>query len=374
MIKAIIVDNEKPAIQILKLFLEKTNQIEVIGCYLNAPKALETLITLVPDVIFLDIDMPQMNGLEMAEIIQNQNINTEIVFVTAYNQYALDAFRVNAIDYLLKPLSMDDIEKTVKRLNKRIITTPSLPKVNKTAKIHCFGRLLVYGSPEDTPIKWRTSKAEELFAFLYQNRGNSVPKTAICSALWSDIPEDKVDVYLHTSIYKMKKDLQSYHIPVEIKFSNGCYYMTLPNTYSDIEEFDSIIDSDLPLDSSTLEKYERAIILYKNNYLDSHEYLWSLPTRELYYQKYRNLIKLLVNYYVKEKNTIAIEKIIKPLLENFPLDEYAHETLLKVYYVKKDRIAFVTHYNHMLRLYKNKLGITPKPSIEALYNSITKNT
>jgi two-component SAPR family response regulator len=375
MIRAIIVDNEKPAIQILKLFLEKKKNIDVIGSFLNAPEALNNLSVLDPDVVFLDIDMPEMNGLEMAEIILNNDFNIEAIFVTAYSQYALDAFRVNAIDYLLKPILYEDIEQTVKRLLKRIksrIEPTTYPKVTKT-KIYFFGRLLVYGYSDDVPVKWRTSKAEELFAFLYHKKDNGVPKSDICDALWPDIPEDKVDVYLHTSVYKMKKDLHSFHIPIDVKFSNGCYFMHLPETYCDVDEFDSIVESDIVIDKTNLNKYVHAIDLYKNHYLETNGYLWSLPQRESYSLKYHTIIKALVNYYVKEKNTIAIENIIKPLLEKLPLDEYAHETLLKVYYVKKDHASFITHYNTMIDLYQNELGIKPKQSIEALYKSIIKN-
>jgi len=371
MLKAIIVDNERPSVDILKILLEKTGQVNVIETFLSAVDALPALKFLSPDVAFLDIEMPEINGLELAEKILAMNGDVEIIFVTAYDQYALGAFRVNALDYLLKPLSLKDVEQTVARLIKRKGISPASPnKLLSSGRIYCFGKLSVYGAACDQVVKWRTSKSEELFAYMLQNLEKEVPKWKICEALWPECNTEKIDIHLHTTIYKMKKVLNSANIKFDFKFINGCYWMSLCDIYIDVSEFDSIADSDNVITENTVEKYEKAFSLYKSDYMEENGYLWSLSVREEYFKKYCKLATSLVNYYIKRNDYSAAERILRSILAKSPLDESSHEMLLKLYFIKKDRVAFVTHYNVVKELFKAELGIAPSNSMQALYKSI----
>lgn len=111
--KAIIVDDERLARQELKSLLAEHKDIEVIAECANAAEAKEKIAQLKPDVVFLDIQMPGKNGLELA---QELSPVPELVFVTAYDEFALRAFEVNALDYLLKPVQPDRLAETVKKL------------------------------------------------------------------------------------------------------------------------------------------------------------------------------------------------------------------------------------------------------------------
>ncbi|EMS73919.1 response regulator [Ruminiclostridium cellobioparum] len=371
MLKAIIVDNEEPAINILKILLERTRQVTVIDSFLSAADALAGLVKVKPDVAFLDIEMPEINGLELAGKILEINNDIEIIFVTAYDQYALNAFRVNALDYLLKPLSFEDIEQTISRLIKRRgLLTDSNLKLSGNGRIYCFGKLSAYGTGSKQPVKWRTSKAEELFAYMLQNLEKEVSKWKICEALWPEYVQEKVDIQLHTTIYKMKKVLSSAGINLDFSFNNGCYWMSLPQVYIDMVEFDSLAASVASVEEGTIEKYEKALLLYKGGYLEDNDYLWALSKREEYFIKYLKLATSIVVYYMQRNEYIAAEKILHEILEKSPLNEVAHEMLLKCYFIKKDQVSFITHYLALQKLFKDELGIEPSKSIQALYNSI----
>jgi two-component system LytT family response regulator len=117
--KAIIIDDERLARQELKSLLASYPEIEVVGEANNAESAIEIIKQLKPDVIFLDIQMPGKNGFELLEDISGL---PEVIFVTAYDEYAIRAFEVNALDYLLKPVQPARLSETVKKiLNKENI-------------------------------------------------------------------------------------------------------------------------------------------------------------------------------------------------------------------------------------------------------------
>lgn len=115
--RCLVVDDEKPAREELLHILNEIEGIEVIGQASNGIEALELNKKLKPDIIFLDIQMPEISGLDVASKLMEEERAPIIIFVTAYDEFAIDAFEVNATDYLLKPISEDRLKS---RLNKII--------------------------------------------------------------------------------------------------------------------------------------------------------------------------------------------------------------------------------------------------------------
>jgi DNA-binding NarL/FixJ family response regulator len=119
MIKAIIVEDEPKNIRILKDQLQHyCPDVHIVGAAENIKLALLLIEDLKPDLVFLDIEMPYGNAFDLLENIDN--INFEIIFITAFSEYAIKAFKYSAIDYLLKPLDIDELVEAVERATKRI--------------------------------------------------------------------------------------------------------------------------------------------------------------------------------------------------------------------------------------------------------------
>src|SRR5210317_2272842 len=115
-IRAIIVEDEPPARELVKSYLSDFEFIELIGEYDNGFDGLKAINELKPDVIFLDVQMPKLTGFEMLEVLEH---NPEVIFTTAYDQYAIQAFEQNAVDYLLKPFSQARFKEAIGRLETR---------------------------------------------------------------------------------------------------------------------------------------------------------------------------------------------------------------------------------------------------------------
>ncbi|MCX6204743.1 MAG: LytTR family DNA-binding domain-containing protein [Bacteroidetes bacterium] len=117
MLKAIIVDDEGKARRILERFIvEYCPQIEIVAMAEDVPQAVKAIQKTNPDVVFLDIEMPGYNGFQLLEFFDT--IDFEIIFTTAYSEFALRAFQVSAIDYLLKPIQIDQLTQAVQKLEK----------------------------------------------------------------------------------------------------------------------------------------------------------------------------------------------------------------------------------------------------------------
>lgn len=108
-----IIDDEPLAVKLLESYVEKTPFLEHCGSYSSAVEALYTLQTQRVDLLFLDIQMPELNGLDFAKVLGGE---TRIVFTTAFSQYALDSYKVNAVDYLLKPISYTDFLNAARKV------------------------------------------------------------------------------------------------------------------------------------------------------------------------------------------------------------------------------------------------------------------
>ena len=122
--KTIIIDDEPDSVKLLELQLEQNcPNIEIVRSYTSSVKALQEIERLQPDLLFLDIEMPVMNGFELLEKILHLSFN--VIFITAYNQYAFKAFRFNAVDYLVKPVDTNDLIEAVAKCANRVKPTQS---------------------------------------------------------------------------------------------------------------------------------------------------------------------------------------------------------------------------------------------------------
>jgi len=155
---------------------------------LDYAKQLETERSYV-DLAFLDVEMGGMNGLELAKELKDIYGKTNIVFVTGYSQYAVDAFSVMASDYVMKPVSKDGVLKAKERLRNPII------KNNKKLRVKCFGNFDLY--IDDKPVRFSRTKTKELFAYLVSKNGARCSNNEIINILWEDkdIPFDPQEYF-----------------------------------------------------------------------------------------------------------------------------------------------------------------------------------
>ena len=179
----LIVDDEVLAAQSLEATLRKIlGNAPSYSLAKNGEQALSLAEITPPDLAFLDIEMPGMNGMALAKHLKDCFPEADLVFVTAYPQYSLEAWKVHASDYLLKPANEQDVRNALENL--RHPTTFDPTEMPGQLRVQCFGTFAVFYDGE--PVHFSRSAAKELFAYLVSRRGASATTGELCSILWED--------------------------------------------------------------------------------------------------------------------------------------------------------------------------------------------
>ncbi|MEK8128037.1 response regulator [Paenibacillus filicis] len=377
--KALVIDDEQPSIDIMKLMLVKDGRLEIAGAFSNPAEALACLPQLKPDVVFLDVNMPIINGLELGERINELDEDIELVYVTAYDQYALEAFRLNAIDYILKPYTPEHLGRTINRLFKRrgltgIAASQQTPPLSAPSpvdfpRICSLGGFKVIGqNSPGVPAKWRTAKTEELMAYLYLNKNKSIPKWELMDAIWPNSPAEQAHSHLHTTLYKIRKTLRELMIDAPITFKNGCYYMEIRQPLAcDLEQFEQFAQADEPLIERNLPTYLHILSMYEGDLYKGLDYSWCLPAREYYRELFTRMSGRLLDYLMASGDYTSAEAYIHKAQSKVGWDEKIHETQLRIYFLRKDRVSLVRHYHKMTEQLYHELGLEPQESTRQQY-------
>lgn len=328
--KAILVDDEKLALDFLDKKLEMIPSIEVIEkfTYLDIQQNISLINNI--DVVFLDIEMPQMNGLELAEKLLEINPRLFIVFVTAFNEHAVEAFELNALDYLLKPVNVERLLKTVERIK------PAKNEFNTTEQDQLKINVCVNLSFELTDgqietINWRTTKAQELFLYLLHHRNKTVRKDQLIDLLWNHFDEEKAYSQLYTAIYHIRKSLSPFDQFLSIKNLQNGYMLETKNVVIDIVEWENEIVSLPPISLENISLYEHQMEAYKGAYLQEYDFLWAENERFRLEQLWINTAYKIANFYKENNDFDNAESWFKNICQVRPEEEDAHFSLIKLY-------------------------------------------
>jgi two-component SAPR family response regulator len=307
--RVIIVDNEKPALDLLARFLKTMTDVEIVGAFQKPREVLDNIELLKPDAAFLDIEMPGINGLELAMKISEINPEIDFVFVTAFDHYAVEAFEINAIDYLLKPIVEDKLQRSINRLLKK----REEKKIEKGKDDNSVVSIRMLGAFETSKegsqqVKWITSKVEELFAILLLHNYN-ISKWALMEMLWPDSEPQKAEQNLYTSVFRLKQTLKDEGLDITIEANKGTYKMICDSIHWDVG---ALMDAK---DCTDLGKMEKALEAYHGELLDGKDYLWSYDLRQNFCNTYLDIATNLANTYMNAdelaKSIDALESTLK---------------------------------------------------------------
>lgn len=342
MITALLADDEAHALSLLELLLHQMGEVKVVGCCSNGIEALEQIVRLKPDVAFLDIEMPGMNGLEVAERLEAASSATHIVFVTAYDRYAVSAFENDALDYLLKPLEVDRLHRTVNRVKRAIAYRRAeerepAPAATEPAagapgnlSVQLLGEIQVSVEGRGR-LKWRTSKEKELFAYLAVHYGSRVHRDVLLDELWPDEHYQKAKVYLHTCVSYLRRDLRQLGMEDAVIYEDEKYSLIPALEHSDYREFVETAATLLSSGGSHADSLERMVALYSGRLFRSEDYQWADEEVRHTEAAIEAQLLRLTQIYENQGDYGRMIAAGRRLLQHSPYNEEAYRILMKGY-------------------------------------------
>ena len=256
--KAICVDDESLILnRTVDMCREIPSMTDVHG-FSTSSAALQWVETHPVDLAILDIHMPGMNGITLARILKERQPDIAIIFLTGHSEYAVEAFALRASGYLMKPVSLQQLEAEVSYALKQ--TAPA-PRVSSAIMARTFGQfeLLLNGNP----VSFKRARAKELLALLVDRRGSSMTRPEIYAVLWEDAPYDRAaQKQLDVIIRSLRETLSENHIDQILEMKSGNL---------------RVVPNELDCDMYRLVAGDVEVIhAYRGEYMSS--YSWASPT------------------------------------------------------------------------------------------------
>ncbi|MEK0315402.1 response regulator [Cohnella sp. 56] len=365
--KTILVDDERPAMQQLARLLDGDSRVRIVGMYTAAAEALNHISNLKVDCMFLDIGMPGLSGLEAAGIVRSIDPNIRIVFVTAYADYAVDAFEVQATDYLLKPVRPARLGQTLDRLYEAYLSKPQEQMTMQPAQpnVRCLGKLQLTDR-DRRPLRWRTLKTQQLFAALL-HVGDWVSREDLLDMLWGEGDGERSVSYLHTSIYQLRKLLKETESGAAVEFELENYRLELSELVTDVALFEKALSEPIPCEEGTLHYYESVLSLYRGDYMADLDFDWLRSTRTKLADGYMRMSLKAAAYEVSSGRFEQAAARLSALRERNPYGEELCLLAMEAWFGLGDKPALDACYRAYCEACREELRIEPANSVQDKY-------
>lgn len=374
MYRVILVEDEKFALNYMIKMLKGFKELTVVAAFSSPEEVLYSIDKLKADVAFLDIEMPRMNGIELARKLMEKQHKLQIVFTTAYSKYAVDAFGVEAMDYLLKPVNYQDIMRVIKRLNKtktdyskkQNSSEPSALETEslKSCQIRCFGCFEIKDTKNQF-IKWPTKKAEEVFAYFLMHQGSYINKWELMDKFWPDMEEERGLHNLYNTIYRVKQVLKKLTASANIEKINDGYVLKSEGFATDLDALKCMDDPEFVFSEKNFAEVKSICLSYKTPLFGTRDYIWSVSLQENISRIFKRVCKRVINRLKEQDDFEQADEIIRHYVKQHPENE---DMMLWWLGILKDWSGRQEKTAEYLTWFNEKLSEMELPLLEDFYN------
>jgi two-component system, LytTR family, response regulator len=377
--KVLVVDDEPLALRHMSAILSSADaRVEVVGACTDPQTALEVARIKSPHLVFMDIEMPVMNGLEAAEKLLQIDPNIRVVFVTAYSHYALEAFDLNALDYLLKPVKTERVRWALQRVQESAAYLGSddaqAPAVQRRGTdadqlLRILGEIeLEHDGQAPQKIAWRTQKSQELFTFLLQQDGQLSRKDMIIDMLWPSLVTEKAYANLYTTTYQMRKTLKQYEIDFRVISADDGYWLEKGKLRIDAQEWEAGVRRLTEVDAGTLNEHRHLMSLNRGSYLQGIQSQWAEDKRNQLDALWIHHIAKVVRYLIEVKAYPEANAWCRELRRRHPYESQSYELLMHVYAATGDKVSAEQQYKLLCEMLSQQFGVAPDPLVAQWYH------
>jgi len=317
---------------------------------------------------FWIIKIGEDDGLELARSIRSLCADMDIVFTTSHAEYAMPAYDVYPLDYMVKPISGTRLAQTIARaLGRREVAageaTVPAPARLTVRGLGCFE---AFGGQADS-VKWISKKSAELFAYLLVHRGRSVSKTRVLEDVFPEMPVKNAEIYLNTAAYQLRKALSAHGFKESILSAQEQYRVELNRMDVDFIRFEQGIEELSAVEATDEEAAVELEKRFGGELFEDKSYAWATAERERLALAYETFAKSLAERLLARKRYREAARIARRLVSRNEFDEASNLLLLNVLGAMGDRRSLVHAYERYAELLFQELGLQPSPEIGRLY-------
>lgn len=372
-LRVIVVDDERLALKKMEKLLtagqsEDVIKIKLSGVFQDPFQAIEFISRETVDLAFLDVQMPEIDGFELAERLQQIQPNIRIIFVTAYQEYAIKAFEMNALDYLMKPVHGARLVTTLKRaVDTTLNSTPSSSHTARTT-LCCLQNLHYIDIDGNVRFfSWKTLKAPELFAYLVYYRDKTVNKQMLIDLLWPGYDVERATAQLYTAIYQIRKVIKAAGLDLEIKYKDEGYRMVWGALNLDVDDWENDLRQAAEVTSDTLDNHLSIKARYTGDYLEEHLYSWASCEQDRIRLIWMNHMKQIADYYILQHQYTEAILLYQEIKEKIPDLEEGYFGLMKIYALLNYQAEVRKQYQLLMNKFKEEFDVPPSKELTGWY-------
>ena len=366
--KVLLVDDEPIMLLAMKRMLSGIEGVELVGSFQQTEEAFAFLCKHDVDLAFFDIQIGSDDGIELARKLRLNHIEVDIVFTTSHADYAMQAYDVYPLDYMVKPISKKRLAQTIRRAaskNQDSSVVSSSPVANrlKVQLLGCFEA----SSIQQGTVKWISKKSEELFAYLLVNRGGSVAKMRVIEQIFPDMPLKNAEAYLNTAVYQLRKALSMHGFKEIVVSGQEKYRLELSNVDVDFIQFEQGVEllSNISHDNEAVAiELEKQVL---GELLEDRSFVWAIPEREGMNILYASYANNLANWLLACENYPEALQIVRRMIARDAFDEEANRLLVHILGAMGDKHSLHNHYHQYVHMMQQELNLQPSIMMQRLY-------
>lgn len=364
MLTALIVDDEELSLKRLKRLLLESGEVGECHTFLNPSEAYEFAKTNPVDIAFLDIAMPKIDGMTLSGKLRELDDSIQLVFATGYGDYAVQAFDINALDYLMKPVTAERLNQTLDKIGRRRHSAPALHvQLLNGLKIDERGR-------QETPIKLRSPKTEELFVFLVCKR--TVSREEIVDTLWSGLETEKALKNLNSTLYYIRQAIDADKFGNVIHTGRSEIRIEENGIYCDLYAFEKLLKEIRSVPERADKLLKQAEALYTGELLNGKAFEWVIPLRRRLEQQYIELLEAAGRRHLANNRPLDSLHDFGVILKLDPLREDIHHEVIRLHIDLGNKNEALRQYRLLEELLQQELSMKPDPRMKDYVRKMTR--
>ena len=354
--RAVIIDDELSAINEIKYLLENFG-IQVAGAFTNPKEGYDFVILDKPNIVFLDINLPMLNGLDLGKQIRRCCLNVFIIYITSYPQYALDSFQAYPLDYLLKPINGARFKETLQRIRGLYDSRSDLHQI--ALRIKCFGDFKII--IENKQVKMPGHRVTELLVYLLCHYQQALTQDQLVKTLFNSSIEERNKNNFRVTMFRLRHVLMELNISKDMVLIRDDFSIKVQPGICDLIDFINFVNDHMHINEYNADRAFEIIETIDGDIFSDVDVDWLMDIQEAINVQVEVLLLKTAKYYIKSNTDLNRAEMILMKLINFNnLSERGYILLLEHYIKTKSISKYCQAFKQYAQMMKFDLDINPE--------------